>query len=407
MSTTQATIRSINLVFVWLVTLFLCLTVISLWVINRLDRQVEVVIHDHYTKIDLMGSQLKMARERSLAIQNMLLVKDPFALDQLLMDMGTVMANYFANRERLLSMPLSLRERELLERQHTQTLNTGRVQSQISELLLGEEFAAAYTLFLATVTPSQERAMALMEEFIALQRQLISEVAESMRSQIMTATIELLLLLASGILSSIALALWVTKHLKLEINRRDQFEQELEQRVAERTRELDFLASHDTLTALPNRSMFTTYVTQRLSHLQRKGGSAALFFLDLDGFKAVNDNYGHQAGDRVLLEIANRLKAMIRSEDMVSRLGGDEFTLFVADISKEDRAALTVAKKILAVINRPICLEEQGIACQVGVSIGIAYYPHNGATFDDILTSADNMMYDAKKGGKNQIIEAI
>ncbi len=163
------------------------------------------------------------------------------------------------------------------------------------------------------------------------------------------------------------------------------------------------LAYYDPLTELPNRSLFEDRLLQALHRSNRQRSHIALLFLDLDGFKAVNDTYGHALGDRLLKQVADRLQACIRSDDTAARLGGDEFTILLHALTEETSAELAVgqiAKKVITMLNRVFTIDQHHIS--VGVSIGIALYPSDGLTSESLLKNADTAMYHAKKSGKNQ-----
>ncbi len=170
--------------------------------------------------------------------------------------------------------------------------------------------------------------------------------------------------------------------------------------VAEETRMrrlLDHLAFHDPLTELPNRALLFDRLSQALSHQRRQDGKFAVLVLDLDGFKAVNDHYGHAAGDEVLCAVGRRLLTCVRDSDTVARMGGDEFTVLLHGIRGEGEAA-RVAGKILRALSVPFMLGE--IRTGIGASIGIALCPAHGVTLDGLLAQADQAMYHAKEGGK-------
>lgn len=158
-------------------------------------------------------------------------------------------------------------------------------------------------------------------------------------------------------------------------------------------------AHHDRLTGLANRFAFEAALEQILKHYQRSEGLSALLFLDVDGFKKINDHFGHHVGDNVLLEIANRLKRCIRSSDLIARLGGDEFGVILTDIDHPD-SALRLANKMIAVLADPFFIK--GEISHLGLSVGIALIPRDGNTAEDMLTHADMAMYQAKNTGRNQ-----
>ena len=170
--------------------------------------------------------------------------------------------------------------------------------------------------------------------------------------------------------------------------------------VAEETRMrrlLDHLAFHDPLTELPNRALLFDRLSQALSLQRRQEENFAVLALDLDGFKLVNDRYGHAAGDEMLCAVGRRLQSCVRDSDTVARMGGDEFALILRGIRGEAEAA-RVAGKILLNLSQPFMLGD--IRTGVGASIGIALCPAHGATLDGLLAMADRAMYRAKEDGK-------
>jgi diguanylate cyclase (GGDEF)-like protein/PAS domain S-box-containing protein len=160
------------------------------------------------------------------------------------------------------------------------------------------------------------------------------------------------------------------------------------------------LAMHDALTGLPNRLLFVDRLRQALAHAERTGGAVALLFLDLDGFKPVNDRLGHQAGDDVLVETARRLERSLRRMDTAARLGGDEFACILQEFENSDQVG-TVARRILTAINEPV--RANGQECRVGASIGVALYPQDARTLDGLLYCADEAMYMVKRSGRNAV----
>ena len=157
-------------------------------------------------------------------------------------------------------------------------------------------------------------------------------------------------------------------------------------------------ALYDNLTHLPNRNLIKDRLRYALAKDQRRQLKTALFFIDLDDFKTINDTLGHDAGDQLLIAAANRLRACVRKEDMVGRLGGDEFVILLSGLDKID-AARTVANKVLKVFNDPFILS--GIELVVTGSIGIAISPDDGLEDKQLLSNADTAMYQSKRVGRN------
>jgi diguanylate cyclase (GGDEF)-like protein/PAS domain S-box-containing protein len=178
----------------------------------------------------------------------------------------------------------------------------------------------------------------------------------------------------------------------------------------EQDHKIRHLAYYDEVTQLPNRVFFLKFLANTLELSQRNNRNFAVLFLDLDGFKGVNDTYGHQIGDQLLLEISQRLTEGLRCSDIasryfdhfdhkidVARLGGDEFTILLNELTRPEDAA-TVAERIQRWVTEPVALGDRLI--HIGVSIGIAVYPYDGEDADTLLKNADIAMYHAKKLGK-------
>ncbi len=165
------------------------------------------------------------------------------------------------------------------------------------------------------------------------------------------------------------------------------------------------LAYFDALTGLPNRSLLRDRLEQALAQAQRNQQHGAVMFLDLDNFKQINDARGHAVGDQMLTEVARRLAGLLRGEDTVARIGGDEFVLLVTELGRDldasARAAMAVAEKVRAALDRPYLIG--GASYGSSASIGISLFPKAGQRIDDLLREADTAMYRAKAAGRNRI----
>ncbi|MCD2515231.1 EAL domain-containing protein [Massilia sp. G4R7] len=171
--------------------------------------------------------------------------------------------------------------------------------------------------------------------------------------------------------------------------------------ISERKRAEDRVrhqAEHDPLTGLPNRALFLDRMHHALATWRRQRDNFAVLFLDLDRFKAINDNNGHQTGDAVLREVAARLRGCVRRVDTISRLGGDEFVILLADIGGADQAA-HVANAVMQAVARPI--EAGGVQLTLSASIGVAICPTDGVDVDTLMHHADVAMYHAKENGRD------
>lgn len=194
-------------------------------------------------------------------------------------------------------------------------------------------------------------------------------------------------------LAVIAIAL-VTSVLDLRMEARTSV---LASSLAEANEELTYLALHDNLTKLPNRLLLEDRLQQAIHASVRERTYFAVMFMDLDGFKAVNDAYGHHTGDRLLIGVAERIRANVRAQDTVARLGGDEFVL-VTEIEDATDAS-TIASKLIQLIEEEFDID--GHQLHVSASVGIAVYPGNGLDQYELLANADAAMYYAKSSGRN------
>lgn len=159
------------------------------------------------------------------------------------------------------------------------------------------------------------------------------------------------------------------------------------------------MAYYDSLTELPNRNSFLRQLDNEIKLSKKKQTLLAIMFLDLDKFKEVNDNFGHCTGDKLLWQVAKRVKNSISPKDLIARFGGDEFTILIRDIVHEKQVE-DIAKSIIEVFHEPIYVE--GIYVDIKTSIGISFFPRDGDKSQELIQKADKAMYEAKKTGNNK-----
>lgn len=162
--------------------------------------------------------------------------------------------------------------------------------------------------------------------------------------------------------------------------------------------QLALMAHFDNLTGLPNRALFFDRVTQAVNLARRENKRFAVLFIDLDGFKHVNDTHGHETGDQLLRQVAERITSSLRASDTVARMGGDEFTVIISALAERDSAA-HVAENILALLSQPFLIGT--LECCIGASIGISIFPDDAENVESLLCGADSAMYEVKRSGKN------
>ena len=206
------------------------------------------------------------------------------------------------------------------------------------------------------------------------------------------------LILTKVILGSIVLIIVISGILLFSYRRTiSMFEQVIENRI--QSEQLSFEADHDPLTKLANRRSLNKHLRSIHSISRRMHDSYAVFFMDLDGFKQINDKLGHEIGDAVLIRTSELFRSVLRETDFLSRVGGDEFILIIHRFTNDSELS-QLAERILLTLEQPIEIMQK--RCQIGVSIGIARYPFNNKHLDDVLQMADKAMYESKKAGKNQ-----
>ena len=164
------------------------------------------------------------------------------------------------------------------------------------------------------------------------------------------------------------------------------------------SRALESMALHDALTGLPNRRLLIDRLSLAIAHARRNKRPMAVMFLDLDGFKQINDTQGHDAGDTLLSMVADRLVAAVREEDTVARMGGDEFVIGLWELSHVDAVAALASKVILAV-SQPYRIQDRDV--RITTSVGVSIYPLHGEEGEALMKRADQALYEAKRAGKN------
>jgi diguanylate cyclase (GGDEF)-like protein len=155
-------------------------------------------------------------------------------------------------------------------------------------------------------------------------------------------------------------------------------------------------AQHDPLTGLPNRALFRELAARYVELCQRDGKALSVLFIDLDGFKRINDQFGHETGDQLLCAVAVRLKNAVRGSDVAARLGGDEFGMLLMDA--QAGPATAIAAKLVDSLSAPYDVQSRRL--EVSASIGVAAYPQAGVTADDLIKGADEAMYKVKLAGR-------
>jgi diguanylate cyclase (GGDEF)-like protein len=175
-------------------------------------------------------------------------------------------------------------------------------------------------------------------------------------------------------------------------------------RIVQQKRQIEYQATHDELTGLPKMRWLRERLDVEISRARRENVRVAAFFIDLDGFKLVNDTHGHDAGDHLLRVIGRRLSESIRAVDLAARMGGDEFIVVACGLDHVDEARL-IAQKLRDVVTEVVSYKDRSI--QVGASIGTAMFPDDAQDPEELITLADKAMYVAKRGGRSRTVNQV
>ncbi|MFG1401240.1 two-component system response regulator [Xanthobacter sediminis] len=207
---------------------------------------------------------------------------------------------------------------------------------------------------------------------------------------------------------TVFLELHISKmRLKAAMEELEKRNRQLEIEIEERRRvekQVRHMATHDPLTGLGNRILFMEHLTRAFAQAEQNGHAFALLYIDIDGFKQVNDRHGHAAGDELLCAIAQRLRANLRHEDFAVRLSGDEFAVIMVDLP-DDQTALAQGERLCSALRQPYGLRQTPtpVTVSVGASIGIALYPYHATDAATLMRFADDAMYEVKKSGKGNV----
>jgi diguanylate cyclase (GGDEF)-like protein len=352
------------------------------------------------------------ARERMMELWRISLTREPFARNASYEDFLGHATAYLEAREAFLQTKLSEQEMLLYKQLNEATLKSSAYHRKIADQFMSDDPVSVNEMLSKTL-PSQKESLNALNRIIDLQAMENQQAFSKATYQVQRTVNLMIALTASTVLIGAILALIIYRNnasmrraLQHSNEKLLQSNQNLESRVTERTRQLQqansklqLLAHYDALTGLANRALLTEQMAILLHQANRESKMMALLFLDLDGFKPINDEFGHDVGDRLLKVFAERISSNIRSSDLAARIGGDEFVIVLSDIH-EVMHAETFAAMINATLHEPIVFE--GNELSIGASIGISVYPDHGEDSEILLKAADIAMYQAKREGKNQ-----
>lgn len=199
------------------------------------------------------------------------------------------------------------------------------------------------------------------------------------------------------LLRAVVIHLWGGTGEQLDRDDLVQFSSTIDRRASE---SMPAMVNHDQLTGVPNRRLFLDRLEQDIRMTRRKGGLLALLYIDIDNFKRANERFGQEGGDELLRQVAGRIGSCIRETDTVARMGSDEFTVLLMDVSDRQRVA-AVARAVLTRLSRPYSIDDEMV--ELVASIGVGLYPEHGEMVDDLLASAERAMGSARQAGGDRI----
>lgn len=381
-----------SLLLILMVTLMVASTSEMLSMRNQLDR----VVNQKLVKSQLAQTMFDASRERALLLMMLQYEDDPFERDELQMRFQRYAESFMLARDKLYGMELSEQERNVLRESITYASIGADAMNSILSIamerteLSPEQRLEASQIMQERVLPARSRVGELMMEvgWIAREEgeQMVRE-AEQGYSKIWN-----LMWILGGAILLISVGIFHVVYRRIMNSSKE---------LHGMYSELDHVASHDDLTGLYNRRTFETNLSDEIERAKRYQDMLAILYLDLDGFKAVNDLHGHNSGDQVLQWVSKHFLKQVRDHDKVARLGGDEFAILLSNIHSE-RSAEDVAQRILKGLSTPLALGS-GEAVKIGVSVGIAFYPRHGERCERLIQKADHAMYAAKRRGKHAI----
>jgi len=361
-------------------------------------------VHDELVDITQTNDwQLKNAmdmrvavRERATLLWHMTLTDDIFDRDELMQEFLAYGNKFGIARTNLAESPLSPTESQLLAALDKETQKRAPELREFADLLMDDEGHSSYTARLDKSLSDQVVVADLIDVLIAHQSQENEDAREQNAQQVSTILTWLITGMVLIILLSVIFAKSVVRQAHVQIEKL----KEAEKRLGEANDELRLLARHDHLTGLPNRLYLMEHLESSLALVRRHGQRGAVLYIDLDEFKPINDNHGHEAGDAYLIAISQRMREQLRETDLLARLGGDEFVVLLGDIAK-NHEAIAVAEKLLDSLSQPVTLAP-GLTVKGSASLGVCYLRQDaGKDAETVLGCADQAMYKAKSNGKN------
>lgn len=382
--------------FALLLLLMLLIIMIGLGYSSANNSRMEQIVQVHNVRAIKVNQLRSYSRELSVLYYQMLLVRDPFLLDELGQKVTTFASEFLKVYEELMQTSTREEDRDKLQQLMSLAGRSYNFQKEVIALLQQEKYQAAITLMVSKVQPSQNESVNYYDYLVKEQQQQVADAAQAAQSAYRNSFLLMLLISGVAILLGALISAFVVKRTCTAEQVLKRGKAELEKLVQERTRELHQLANTDELTGIFNRRKFSEVMQMELTRAKRYGSLLSVIILDVDHFKAINDTHGHNAGDMVLQKLAQVISSTLRDTDIFARWGGEEFIILAP--CGESNQPNVMAERLRSAVENCIFGEVGKVTCSFGVTEF-----RFGDEQDTMINRADHNLYQAKNSGRNRV----
>jgi len=344
---------------------------------NNNKAQIIKTVKQKSLNTKLLRDMSRAISERSIVLNEMIQTSDPFKRDELFTKFNTIATDYVVAKKALKNQASDKQLKQLFEKLEPITRSNGALQNSAYDLILNNKHKEVLSLFVNEIMPRQKRALDIIRKMEIAQYKAAQSSIHQTEKESENNYTTLLFFNFASILTSILLTIVILKKQKKNDDK------------------LYYLANTDTLTGLPNRNSFIRKVDKTI-HSQKQ--TFAVAFFDIDNFKSINDNYGHETGDKIIKAFASKVEKILKPNDVLSRFGGDEFVLLLQSITSKEEAEIIISR-LSKSLDTSFIIEGNEIF--VSASIGVSLYDASIVDADSLFQNADIAMYSAKKLGRN------
>lgn len=368
--------------FLIVLVLMASLVVVGLRYISETNQRLKQIVESNNLKTELAGSMQTALRERALSMHAMSVLTDPFDKDAEMQRFYSYASVYLSARERLELLPLDARERAILARISVLMGESNPEVQAVMDLGMETNNAELFGRIRNRAIPKQRKIAEEVSALILLQHELTDAAAKNADASYVKVRTLMILMGTSAVLIGLLVTLYISRH------------------ASQQARQLAAQALYDPLTGLPNRSLLQDRLEQAIVHSLRNNHPFCVALMDLNHFKEINDTLGHNVGDELLREVSRRLRKIVRAEDTVARMGGDEFVIVLQGLGEASISSF--AEKLRTILEPAFFWGSQSI--DISASTGIALFPSHAEDAGSLIRYADIAMYMAKRSGRNYAV---